>query len=323
MIKIENLTKRYGDRYALSGISFEINKGEIVGFLGPNGAGKSTTLNILTGFISGSSGNVTVDGLDILEFPNEVKKKIGYLPEQPPLYNDMTVTEYLEFVYDLKGCTLNKKKHIQEIIEVVKLSDVRKRLIRNLSKGYRQRVGIAQALVGNPEIIILDEPTVGLDPRQIVEIRNLIRTLGLDHTVILSTHILSEVQAVCDRVIVINKGKIAADKKTDELATAVRDGRRLSVKICGPSKEVLQSIRSLGGVRSAEIAGNLDADSTSYTIESEGGIDIRKPLFRLIAEKGWVMIGLEAANVNIEDVFLSLTDTVSGTQSKNKRGNIA
>ena len=215
MIKIENLTKRYGNKYALSGISFEVNKGEIVGFLGPNGAGKSTTMNILTGFLSFTDGKVEINGLDILDYPDEAKKNIGYLPEQPPLYLDMTVSEYLNFIYDLKGCKLNRKKHIAEIIEVVRLTDVRGRLIGNLSKGYRQRVGIGQALVGNPQVIILDEPTVGLDPRQVVEIRNLIRTLGLDHTVILSTHILSEVQAVCDRVIIINKGKIVADRKTD------------------------------------------------------------------------------------------------------------
>lgn len=318
MIKIENLTKRYGSHYALNSVSFEVQKGEIVGFLGPNGAGKSTTLNILTGFLSATSGNVFVDGLDMLEFPGEAKRKIGYLPEQPPLYVDMTVTEYLDFVYELKGCKLNRKKHIQEILEVVKLTDVKGRLISNLSKGYRQRVGIAQALVGNPEVIILDEPTVGLDPRQIVEIRNLIRTLGLDHTVILSTHILSEIQAVCDRVIVINKGKIVADKKTEELSSAVQGGRRLSVKICGPSKDVLNSLKSLAGVKYAEVSGSFDADSVSYVIETDGGIDIRKPLFRAICENGWVMIGLEAANVDIEDVFLSLTD--AQPSPKTKRG---
>ena len=231
MIKIENLTKRYGNKYALSGISFEVNKGEIVGFLGPNGAGKSTTMNILTGFLSFTDGKVEINGLDILDYPDEAKKNIGYLPEQPPLYLDMTVSEYLNFIYDLKGCKLNRKKHIAEIIEVVRLTDVRGRLIGNLSKGYRQRVGIGQALVGNPQVIILDEPTVGLDPRQVVEIRNLIRTLGLDHTVILSTHILSEVQAVCDRVIIINKGKIVADRKTEDIASAVSGNSRMSVKI--------------------------------------------------------------------------------------------
>ena len=320
MIKIENLTKRFGSKYALSGISFTVNKGEIVGFLGPNGAGKSTTMNILTGYLSFTDGKVEVDGLDMLEFPAEAKRSIGYLPEQPPLYPEMTVTEYLSFVYDLKGCTLNKKKHIAEILEVVKLTDVKNRVIANLSKGYKQRVGIGQALVGNPKVIILDEPTVGLDPRQVVEIRNLIRTLGLDHTVILSTHILQEVQAVCDRVIIINKGKIAADRRTEDIAAAVEGNRRLSVKICGPVKEVLSLLRGLPGVLSAESVGNLDADSTTFVVESENGIDIRKPLFSALAKNGWPLIGAEAANANLEDVFLSLTEKTAHASGKKKRG---
>lgn len=322
MIKIENLTKRYGNKYALSGISFEVNKGEIVGFLGPNGAGKSTTMNILTGFLSFTDGKVEINGLDILDYPDEAKKNIGYLPEQPPLYLDMTVSEYLNFIYDLKGCKLNRKKHIAEIIEVVRLTDVRGRLIGNLSKGYRQRVGIGQALVGNPQVIILDEPTVGLDPRQVVEIRNLIRTLGLDHTVILSTHILSEVQAVCDRVIIINKGKIVADRKTEDIASAVSGNRRMSVKICGPVKEVTSALRSLPGVLSAESVGNLDADSTSYVVESENGIDIRKPLFSLLSRNNWPMIGCETAGANLEEVFISLTEAAPETVRRKKRVNV-
>ena len=319
MIKIENLTKRYGSKYALNGIGFTVGKGEIVGFLGPNGAGKSTTMNILTGFLSYTDGKVEIDGFDILDYPDEAKKRIGYLPEQPPLYPDMTVTEYLNFIYDLKGCKLNRKKHIAEIIEVVKLTDVKNRIIGNLSKGYRQRVGIGQALVGNPEVIILDEPTVGLDPRQVVEIRNLIRTLGLDHTVILSTHILSEIQAVCDRVIIINKGRIVADKRTEDIATAVEGNRRMTVKVCGPEKEVRQKIRQLPGVLSVESVGNLDADSTSYVVESEGGIDIRKPLFNALAAGGWPLIGLESAGTSLEDVFIALTDKNPAVREKKKR----
>lgn len=308
MIKIQNLTKRFGNRTVLGGISFEVKAGEIVGFLGPNGAGKSTTMNILTGYLSYTDGKVEVDGLDVVEFPNEAKKSIGYLPETPPLYPDMTVTEYLNFVYELKGCTLNKKKHIAEILEVVKLTDVKGRVIGHLSKGYKQRVGIGQALIGNPKVIILDEPTVGLDPRQVVEIRNLIRTLGLDHTVILSTHILQEVQAVCDRIVIINKGRIVADRRTEEIAAAVEGNRRLSAKICGPAKEVTQALRALPGVFSVENLGNLDADSTSYVIESDGSIDIRKPLFQLLSRNGWPLIGAESTNANLEDVFLTLTE---------------
>ncbi|MFA6948847.1 MAG: ATP-binding cassette domain-containing protein, partial [Eubacteriales bacterium] len=214
MIKIENLVKRFGDKTAVGGISFTVGDGEIVGLLGPNGAGKSTTMNIVTGYASATEGSVSIDGHDILEEPQAAKKLIGFLPETPPLYQDMTVEEYLGFIYELKGCSLNRKKHLEEIAEVTKISDVYKRIIRNLSKGYKQRVGIAQALVGNPKVIIFDEPTVGLDPKQIIEVRNLIRMLGRDHTVILSTHILSEVQAVCDRIVIINKGKIVADERT-------------------------------------------------------------------------------------------------------------
>ncbi len=319
MIKIQNLSKSFGSADVLNNVSFEINKGEIVGFLGPNGAGKSTTMNILTGFLSFTEGRVEIDGLDLFDFPDEAKKSIGYLPETPPLYPEMTVTEYLNFVYELKGCTFNKKKHIQEILEVVKLTDVKNRVIGHLSKGYRQRIGIGQALIGNPKVIILDEPTVGLDPRQVVEIRNLIRTLGLTHTVILSTHILQEVQAVCDRVIVINRGTIVADKRTEELASAVSGNRRLSVKICGPEKEVTQALRALPGVLSAESLGNLDADSISFVIESEGSIDIRKPLFSMLSRNGWPLIGAEASNVNLEDVFLSLIAGESGSEGKKKR----
>ncbi len=319
MIQIQNLSKRFGSKYVLNGVSFSIKKGEIVGFLGPNGAGKTTTMNILTGYLSFTEGEITVNGMDILEFPNEAKRSIGYLPEQPPLYPEMTVTEYLNFVYELKGCTLNRAKHIAEILEVVKLTDVKNGVIGHLSKGYKQRVGIAQALMGNPPVIILDEPTVGLDPRQVVEIRNLIRTLGLDHTVILSTHILQEVQAVCDRVIIINKGRIVADRRTEEIAAAVEGNRRLSLKICGPEKEVTQALRALPGVVAVDSLGNLDADSVSYVVESAGGIDVRKPLFSLLSKNGWPLIGAEAANANLEDVFLTLTDRPAEGRGRKKR----
>ena len=215
MIRVENLVKRYGSNYALDDVSFEIGEGEIVGLLGPNGAGKSTTMNILTGYLSTTSGVAYVNDINILSDPIGAKKFIGFLPEQPPLYFDMTVMEYLNFVYELKGCTLDREAHLNEVLSVVKITDVKNRLIKNLSKGYKQRVGIAQALVGDPKVIIFDEPTVGLDPKQILEVRNLIRTLGKRHTVILSTHILAEVQAVCERVIIINKGKIIADERTE------------------------------------------------------------------------------------------------------------
>ncbi len=320
MIKIENLVKRYGKNYALDGISFTVNKGEIVGFLGPNGAGKSTTMNILTGYLSSNSGVAEIDGVDILEHPLEAKKMVGYLPEQPPVYLDMTVDEYLNFVYELKHCKLNRKAHLAEICDVVKIKDVRSRVIRNLSKGYRQRVGIAQALIGNPEVIIFDEPTVGLDPKQIIEVRNLIRTLGKNHTVILSTHILPEVQAVCDRIVVINKGKIIADRKTEDITRAVNENRRFKVKICGPQREVLGYLRAKAGILYAEVTNERDGDSYTYNIECAAGVDMRKGLFFSMAEKGWPIIGLEGIGTNLEDIFISLIDQkVSAGKIANKK----
>lgn len=306
MIKVEGLVKHYGDKYAVNNISFTVGDREIVGFLGPNGAGKSTTMNILTGYLSATDGKVEIDGHDILEDTMAAKKSIGYLPEIPPVYPDMTVKEYLNFVYDLKGCKLNRRKHIEEVINVTKVADVYNRVIKNLSRGYKQRVGIAQALIGNPKVIILDEPTIGLDPKQIVEVRNLIRTLGRDHTVILSTHILSEVQAVCDRLIIINKGKVVADKPTEEISQAVMTKCRLEAKISGPEKDVLYAVRSLNGVTRCESVGS-ELDCVTYMIESEAGLDIRKPLFNLLASRNWPLMGLTTMGMNLEDVFITLT----------------
>ena len=308
MIKIEHLSKSYGTNLAVDDISFEVAKGETVGFLGPNGAGKSTTMNILTGYLSASAGRVSVAGIDLLSDPIGAKKLIGYLPEQPPVYLDMTVDEYLKFNYELKGCTLDREAHLREICDVVKISDVRKRVIRNLSKGYRQRVGVAQALIGNPPVIIFDEPTVGLDPKQIIEIRSLIRTLGKDHTVLLSTHVLGEVQAVCDRIIIINKGKIVADEKTENITRVVENNRRFNVKICGPQRDVLDTLKSMNGIAYAEVLAQKDGDAYTYMIESDFGVDIRKKLFYAIAEKGWAMIGLEALGMSLEDIFITVVD---------------
>ncbi|MBQ8409044.1 MAG: ATP-binding cassette domain-containing protein [Clostridia bacterium] len=308
MIKIEHLTKNYGSNCAVDDISFEVKKGETVGFLGPNGAGKSTTMNILTGYLSASAGRVSIADIDILSDPIGAKKLIGYLPEQPPVYLDMTVDEYLNFNFELKGCTFEREPHLAEICEVVKISDVRKRVIRNLSKGYRQRVGVAQALIGNPPVIIFDEPTVGLDPKQIIEIRSLIRTLGKDHTVMLSTHILQEVQAVCDRIIIINKGKIVADEKTENITRVVENNRRFNVKICGPQKEVLDTLKNIPGISYAEALAQKDGDANTYMIESDFGVDIRKKLFFVLAERGWAMVGLEALGMSLEDIFITVVD---------------
>ena len=319
MIKIEHLVKNYGSNCAVDDISFEIKKGEIVGFLGPNGAGKSTTMNILTGYLSSTTGIVEVAGINVLDNPMEAKKHIGYLPEQPPLYLDMTVEEYLIFAYNLKGCKLNRTKHLEEICEVTKIKDVYKRLIRNLSKGYRQRVGIAQALIGNPEIIIFDEPTVGLDPKQIIEVRNLLRNLGRDHTVILSTHILQEVQAVCDRIIIINKGRIVADELTENITRAVESNRRFNVKICGPQKEVLAMLRSKPGILHAELTGTRDGDAYAFNIECDAGVDIRKSLFFTLAEKGWPLVGMEALGMSLEDIFVAIVDQASSRSASDRR----
>ncbi len=314
MVEITELRKSYGDKHAVNGITFSVAEGEILGFLGPNGAGKSTTLNMITGYLSADSGSIKIDGTDILEDPIKAKKDIGFLPEIPPLYLEMTVLEYLNFVYDLKGCKLPRKQHLKEICEVVKIWDVGKRLIKNLSKGYRQRVGIAQALIGNPKVLIFDEPTIGLDPRQIIEIRNLIRMLGREHTIILSTHILPEVQAVCDRIVVINKGEIVANEKTEDLINAVDGSRKLIAKIVGPEEDVLKTLRSLGGIKSADVLGKRDTDSISYLIESQDRVDIRKPLFYALSSKGWPLIGLEGVELSLEDIFIRLV----GKEQENK-----
>ena len=315
MIEIENLMKAYGSKSALEGISFKVEKGEVVGFLGPNGAGKSTTMNILTGYLSATSGTAKVGGIDIFEHPDEAKKLIGFLPEQPPLYHDMKVGEYLNFIYNIKHCKLPRREHLNEIMQVTKILEVKNRLISNLSKGYRQRVGIAGALVGNPPVIIFDEPTVGLDPKQVIEIRNLIRQLGRDHTVILSTHILSEVQSVCDRVVIINEGRIIADEKTENITLAVDDVREYTVKICGPQREVLAALRKLSGVRTAEWTGDRETDSLIYRLTAERGVDIRKPMFYMLAENGWPLVGIESVGMSLEEVFVRITET----DNKNRR----
>ena len=319
MIKVKNLVKRYGSNYALNDVSFEIGEGEIVGLLGPNGAGKSTAMNILTGYLSSTSGEVSINGVDILEDPIAAKKNIGFLPEQPPLYPEMTVMEYLHFVYELKGCKLEKDAHIDEIVSVTKLQEVKDRLIRNLSKGNKQRVGIAQALIGDPKVVIFDEPTVGLDPKQIIAVRNLLRTLAKRHTVVLSTHILAEVQAVCERVIIINKGRIIADERTEDIVKTIEDGYRYKVKICGSPRDVEFALRKVPGVKTVEATGDRDMDSYAYIVESEKNIDVRRPIFNLCASNGWVMIGMEAHGTDLETVFIRLVDRSDGITDTKKR----
>lgn len=307
MIEIQNLTKRYGQIKAVNNLNFTVEKGEIVGFLGPNGAGKSTTMNIITGYLPSSEGSVKVCGYDILESPKEVKRRVGYLPEQPPVYMDMTVKEYLDFVSDLKMVDRKKKKsQLGDIMELVKISDHRNRLIRNLSKGYKQRVGLAQALVGSPEVLVLDEPTVGLDPKQIIEIRKLIKALGKEHTIILSSHILPEVSAVCERVVIINKGEIAAIDTPENLSKGFGAASRLLVTVSGPKNSVESAIKEIYGVKYVETAAEKDRDSISYIVESNKEIDIRKPLFFSMAKLGYPIIELKSLDMSLEDIFLQI-----------------
>ena len=308
MIEVKNLSKKYGTYVAVTDVSFTVNDGEILGFLGPNGAGKSTIMNILTGYLSPTAGNAIIDGYDILENPNEAKKRIGYLPELPPLYLDMTVKEYLSFIYDLKKVTFPKGPHIKEICKLVKIENVYNRLIKNLSKGYRQRVGIAQALIGNPDVLILDEPTVGLDPKQILEIRSLISELGKNHTVIVSSHILSEIQAVCKRVIVINKGKLIADDTPNNLSKALSEDHSLTVRIAGPKTDVLKILSTITGVASVTCTGSVEAGSNDYVIDPTGEADIRKALFSRLAERNWPMLMSKTNELTLEQIFLRLTD---------------
>lgn len=307
MIEVKNLSKHFGDKKAVDGISFTVDDGEILGFLGPNGAGKSTTMNILTGYISSTDGVALIDGIDILENPIKAKQKIGYLPEQPPLYVDMTVKEYLCFVYDLKKCKLPRNTHLADICRLVKIDNVYNRVIKNLSKGYKQRVGLAQALIGNPNVLILDEPTVGLDPNQIIEIRTLIKRLGKNHTVILSSHILSEVQAVCDKIVVINQGKIVADDTEENLSRNLVNNNKISVKIDGPSSEVEKVISSISDVKIVELTSKETDDFCEFSIESNEGADIRRELFKRIAERNWCIMELKTSDMSLEDIFLKLT----------------
>ncbi len=316
MVEVKNLTKRYGNMTAVDDISFTVDSGEILGFLGPNGAGKSTTMNIITGYISSTCGTVTIDGHEILDNPKEAKRKIGYLPEIPPLYVDMTVRKYLSFMFDLKKVKLPKKEHIDEVMRLVKISDVSERIIKNLSKGYRQRVGFAQALLGNPPVLILDEPTVGLDPQQIIEIRNLIKSLGKKHTVILSSHVLSEVSATCDRIIVISNGKLVADAKTEELSTSISGDQKLKLDIEGSQNEVLNALKTIPGILKVRKNRDINENVGRYIVEYQNGIDVRRNVFRAIAGTSCVILDMQSGNETLEESFLQLT-----AQDQTKGGN--
>ncbi len=308
MINVVGLSKRYGTHLAVKDVSFNIKKGEVIGFLGPNGAGKSTIMNILTGYLSMTQGKVEVDGFDVVEYPEEAKRRIGYLPEIPPLYTDMKVREYLNFIYDLKKVKFPKKAHIDEVLRLVKIDNVQNRLIKNLSKGYRQRVGFAQALIGNPDVLILDEPTVGLDPKQIIEIRNLIGRLGKNHTIILSSHILSEIQAVCKRVIIINRGQIIADDTAENLAFKLSSDKTLLARIACTEDEMLSTLQTVKGVKSVASLGQMERGTFDFLIEPEEGEDVRSAVFDRVVSRGKKLLVLKDNKLSLEQIFLRLTE---------------
>lgn len=302
MIEVRNLTKYYGEHVGIQDISFDVQKGEILGFLGPNGAGKTTTMKILSSYMPPTSGTARVCGYDVFEDSREVKKKVGYLPEHPPLYLDQTVNDYLLFVAEIKGVPSEKRKSVMDnVIEKCGLGDVRHRLIGNLSKGYRQRVGIAQALIHNPEVLILDEPTIGLDPKQIIEIRELIRSLGSDHTIILSTHILQEVTMLCRRVVIINRGRLVAADSYEQLSSQLAKGMRVLLRVGRPDSSLISELRTIDGV-----TGVNDAGDSSFIIEMEQGKDVRNKISEVVVRKNYELLELKQLSMSLEDIYINL-----------------
>ena len=311
MIEVENLTKRYGRHTAVDGVSFKVLKGEILGFLGPNGAGKTTTMRILTCYLPPTDGKARVAGFDVFEEPLEVKKRVGYIPETPPLYPDMSVEDFLGFCARIKGVPpAARRQRIADTEEKTRIGDVRKKLIGHLSKGYRQRVGLAQAILGNPDVLILDEPTAGLDPKQIIETRELIRSLGGEHTIILSTHILPEVSMVCGRVVIINKGRVVAEDTPENLTHRLRGAATLRLELRGDgtaAEEAIQGVRGVAAVR----AGGLSGGAVTYEVDPEPGADVRAELARAVVTRGLDLLSLQQVGMSLEDIFLHLTTTES------------
>lgn len=309
MIEVRNLTKKYGDHFAVQDISFSLEKGKIYGLLGPNGAGKSTTMNIMTGYIAATSGEVIIEGHDIFKEAEEAKKHIGYLPEIPPLYMDMTVWEYLFTVADLKGVPKSERKSmIGDVMEKVMITNMKDRLIKNLSKGYKQRVGIAQTLIGNPDIIILDEPTVGLDPKQIIEIRTLIKQLGEDHTVLISSHILSEIGAVCDHVVIINKGHLVVSDSTENLEKLFKGQDILCLSAQGELEKIQNILREFPALSIADMKEAEEAETYRFQLKVQDQADYRKQLFFRFAEAGIPLLEISSAGMSLEDIFLEITE---------------
>ena len=313
MIEVTDLVRRYGPHIAVDHASFKIEKGEIVGFLGPNGAGKSTTMNILTGYLSSTEGIVKIDGQDILEYPTEIKRKIGYLPENPPLYQDMTVSEFLSFSGEIKRIPKSEKKErMKAVMETVGVHDVSSRLIKNLSKGYKQRVGLAQAMIGDPQVLILDEPTAGLDPKQILEMRDLIIELGKDHTIILSSHILGEVSAVCKRVLIINHGKIVADDTPENLARRILGGSHILLRLDASEASVSQALGKVAAIKEIKFQESQEAGTVEVIAEAAEETDIRRDLSRSLAEAGIPVLMMRPLDLSLEEIFLNVTTAVPG-----------
>jgi ABC-2 type transport system ATP-binding protein len=317
VIEVDHLTKQYGSVKAIENVSFEVEKGEILGFLGPNGAGKTTTMRILTCFLPATEGTARVAGFDVFEKPMEVKRRIGYLPENPPLYNELTVDGYLDFVARIKAVEpKDRKKRIEEVKDRVSIREYSKTIIKNLSKGYKQRVGLAQALIHDPQVLILDEPTVGLDPNQIIEVRQLIKSLSGDHTIILSTHILPEVSMTCQRVVIISKGRIAAMDTPENLIRQLQGAERLYLQVKGPENTVRDKIREIEGVLRVD-SSKLDGDEAySFSVETELKKDVRSKVARKVVESGYDLLELRATSMSLEEVFLQLTTKEEGVRGQ-------
>jgi ABC-2 type transport system ATP-binding protein len=307
LITVENLSKRYATKTAIEGMSFQVEKGEILGFLGPNGAGKTTTMRIITGYMPASEGTVRVDGYDVFDNPLDVRRRIGYLPENPPLYLEMTVTGYLRFVAKIKGVPKDKiHQEVARVMERASITDVKERIIAKLSKGYKQRVGIAQALLNDPPVLILDEPTIGLDPKQIHEVRELVKDLAGQHTVVLSTHILPEVEQTCHRVIIIDRGKIVAVDTPQNLRLQLQGAERVSIEVQGPASEIISKLKAMPGVVNIQKIAENDSRHR-FQVEGELRKDIRSDLARMIVQNGWGLYELQSATMSLEDIFLKLT----------------
>lgn len=319
MIKVENVTKKYGAHIAVNNISFTVEDGEIVGFLGPNGAGKTTTMNMITGFIEPSNGDIEVEGYDISLDAKKAKREIGYMPETTPLYYELTPKEFITYMAELKGVSRKEKKEeVNRVIKEVNIEDVQNKLIRNLSRGYKQRVSLAGALVGNPKVLILDEPTVGLDPKQVIQIRNLIKSLGKDHTVILSSHILSEVSQICEKVIIINKGNLVAIDTPENLESKVKEEKALLVTIEDSENKIDSVIKNIKEVKSIKLIKELADGTKQYSIASDEDKDIRKEIFEVFAKNGITIFELKKSETTLEEAFINLIDTQKVPEEKTK-----